>query len=114
MVATAENGWLGSIVPYGPDKIGPLREAINAARAERGLVPIEQWSEDSDDRAATPDEDADSVLHAWAAEHGGPEMPVEEEAPTGPPPSRSFGLNSQEFYDAVAKRGRRAIVPTRD
>jgi len=113
MVLTAENGWLGSFVPYGPDKIGALREAVNRHRAEQGLPPIMDWSDDEPDTDdcdgdgyVDPDEDADSVLHAWAAEHGEP-------APGGPPPIRSFGLNSQEFYDAVAKPGRRAKVPTR-
>ena len=115
MVLTAETGWFGTIVPdYGPDKIGPLREAINKARKKRGLVPIEQWSEDRDERAATPSDDADSVLHDWAARNAEAEVPAEEAAPTGPPPSRSFGLNSQEFYDVVAKPGRRARIEPRE
>lgn len=115
MVVTAETGWFGTMVPdYGPDKIGALREAINAARARRGLVRIERWSEEAAERAAAPHGDADSVLHGWAARNAEPEAPAEAERPEGPPPSRTFGLNSQLFYDAVARPGRRAIIPTRD
>ncbi len=105
MVVTAETGWFGTMVPdYGPDKIGPLREAINRARAEREQRAIECWD------VETPESGADAPPPPLPE----PEVPVTEDAPIGPPPMRSFGLNSQEFYDVVAKPGRRARIPRRD
>jgi hypothetical protein len=116
MVVTAENGWFGTIIPdYGPDKIRRLQEAVNRARVERGLEPIIDWTEGADRDDAEPDdppqtEDNSSLRHS--RESGNPAQ--DDAPPEGPPPSRSFGLNSQEFYDAVAKPGRRAIIPPRD
>ena len=119
MVLTAENGWLGSIVPtYGPDRIGELREAVNRERQKRGLPIVTDWSEsaersDAEGNEARVDEGDSPIRHSRA---GG--NPAQEETtssvPEGPPPSRTFGLNSQEFHDAVARPGRRAIIPTRD
>lgn len=105
MVVTAENGWFGAIVSdYGPDKIGALREAVNQARLERGLEPIESWSEDVRESASEPKHgngDADSVLHSWAAKHSEPIQT--DDRPSGPPPMRSFGLNSREAYQALTQ-----------
>jgi len=42
MILTAENGWMGGIAPYGPDKIGELRRAIDRHREAQGLEPV-QW-----------------------------------------------------------------------
>jgi hypothetical protein len=116
MVVTAENGWFGTIVPdYGPDKINRLREAIDKARAERGQPPLGCWDvetsePEADERDATPCDDADLVLRDWAARNAEPNAPAGAEAPTGPPPSRTFGLNSQEFYDAIAEPSERGSV----
>ncbi len=43
MLLTAENGWMGDFA-HGPDKKAELRAAIDEARAEEGLDPVD-WNE---------------------------------------------------------------------
>jgi len=120
MILTAESGWFSGFVPYGPDKIGELREAINAERVRRGLPPVTDWTESEDDE---PDPHGEVRFHSISRDvpeahsslrhsrDGGNPDQESDAAPEGPPAMRSFGLNSQEFYDAVCEPRERPWIP---
>ena len=44
MLLTAENGWLGGMVP-GPDKMAELRRAIDEHREQEGMEPVDWEAE---------------------------------------------------------------------
>jgi hypothetical protein len=51
MVLLAESGWSYGEVGYGPDRKAELRAAIDEARREQGLPPV-QWDGESTERSA--------------------------------------------------------------
>lgn len=48
MLLTAENGWLGDMLP-GPDKMAELRQALDEERVSRGLEPVDWEGEDEEE-----------------------------------------------------------------
>jgi hypothetical protein len=48
MIVMAESGWSFGEYGYGPDRKAEARRALDAHRAEEGLVPVE-WGESTED-----------------------------------------------------------------
>ncbi|MBV9528339.1 hypothetical protein [Sphingomonas sp.] len=101
MLLTAENGWLGGAC-HGPDKKEELQLAINRHRADQGLPAID-WGPSAADYMegeSTGCSDADAEHPASVPPEDAPSPPAPDD-PETPPQSRTFTLNSEEFYDAV-------------